>query len=698
MIVYTSKCQSKKTLKKAIIGVLTSSLGKWVLLLGKGAYLPKGLKNTSKTYRNFSCRMELKKYISLLLLLSFGFFGSAQKKSAPVEKKQNPKYKFSKKQASQDFSLNKARELMEQSPALAVKMLEDVISTATESKDKITEAQAYTMLGEVFEDIDQNKLAIQRYEQALQIYKTQKFSPVLAPISEKLAKLYLEDSNSERAKHYFSLCSQNAIDAALKLRCRQGIYDARILNKDTTGIISDLNTIMNENSNDSMVLLQNYARISQVNVQQNDISLARANFKRAVRSVPKEITIDEYKPVQSAMDDLLTYKDLSTIDKVDIRNSVNIESPKLEPIKEILVTENMKIAELYLNENKLTEAEKYIEVSKDYIDSETPAKTSASVFKKSAEIAQKKGKLDKAQLELDKYIELKELTIGELELELKKQIDILNAQQKIDISIKDKSISEKEGQLVQSQLRTQKIIIGMLTALLGASLIFFYFLYKNVKAKRVANQKLLLKSLRTQMNPHFIFNALNSVNNFIAKNDEKAANKFLSDFSKLMRKVLDYSQKDFITFEEEIELNELYLKLEHFRFRDKFNYEFENKIKDQSFDIEIPPMLIQPFIENAVWHGLRYKEEMGALKVLVNKENELLQVKIIDNGIGREKSKALKTKNQKKYKSTGLDNVVKRISLINELYNKNYKIEVSDADANSEDVGTIVKISIPIEN
>ena len=84
------------------------------------------------------------------------------------------------------------------------------------------------------------------------------------------------------------------------------------------------------------------------------------------------------------------------------------------------------------------------------------------------------------------------------------------------------------------------------------------------------------------MNPHFIFNALNSVNNFIAKNDEKSANKFLSEFSRLMRKVLDYSQKDFISFEEEMELNELYLKLEHFRFRDKFNYTFSNNAKKHS--------------------------------------------------------------------------------------------------------------------
>ena len=680
------------------MGVLTTSVGKRVLLLGKGTYLPKGSKNANKTCRNFSSRMNFKKHISMLFLLFWGLLGLSQQKSVPVEKKQDPKLKFSKTQVKKNFSLKTARELKLESPALAVKMVEDVIDYAIETKDDGMEAEAYTLLGEIFEDIGQIKLAIQRYEQAFSIYSRQKMSPELPRIAESLGGLYLEFSDSKQAMLYYNMCINRTRDNEMKKRCTQGIYDARIMDRDTAMLVYQMNDFIDTNAGDSLVMLQNYARISQVNVQQNDLPSARENFRRAVKSVPEEITIEEYKPVQRAMEDMLDFENLSSSDKVSIRNSVNLEKPKLEPIKEILVTENMKIAELYLKENKLNEAEKYIEVSKDYIDKETPVRTTASVFKRSAEIAQKRGKLDKAQSELDRYIEVKELSINELEEELKKQIDVLTAQQKIDISIKDRSISEKENQLVNSQLQTQRIIIGLLSALLLASLIFFYFLYKNVKAKRIANQKLLLKSLRTQMNPHFIFNALNSVNNFIAKSDEKAANKFLSDFSRLMRKVLNYSQKDFITFEEELELNELYLKLEHFRFRDKFNYEFENKIKDQSFDIEIPPMLIQPFIENAVWHGLRYKEEMGLLKVSVDKHGNLLMVQIIDDGIGREKSKALKTKNQKKYKSTGLDNVVKRINLINELYGKNYKIDVSDANKASDDVGTIVKISIPIEN
>ena len=151
------------------------------------------------------------------------------------------------------------------------------------------------------------------------------------------------------------------------------------------------------------------------------------------------------------------------------------------------------------------------------------------------------------------------------------------------------------------------------------------------------------------MNPHFIFNALNSVNSFIATNDERTANKYLSDFSQLMRSVLENSEQDFIPLEKEIDLLELYTKLEHFRFKDKFDYSItvDENVKVNEF--QIPPMLLQPYIENAVWHGLRYKQEKGKLEInIAQKTKDEITITIIDDGVGREKSKALKTENQQK--------------------------------------------------
>jgi len=194
------------------------------------------------------------------------------------------------------------------------------------------------------------------------------------------------------------------------------------------------------------------------------------------------------------------------------------------------------------------------------------------------------------------------------------------------------------------------------------------------------------------MNPHFIFNALNSVNHFIAEQDERTANKFLSEFSQLMRLVLENSQEDFIPLFKEQEILALYLKLEHYRFRDKFDYTIDTDESINAEAVEVPPMLIQPYIENAVWHGLRYKEEKGMLSLRFYQENDTLMVEITDNGIGRKRSAELKTANQKKHNSTGLKNIQERLAIINKVYKANYQVTISDLEPGP---GTRVRIHLP---
>ncbi len=195
------------------------------------------------------------------------------------------------------------------------------------------------------------------------------------------------------------------------------------------------------------------------------------------------------------------------------------------------------------------------------------------------------------------------------------------------------------------------------------------------------------------MNPHFIFNALNSVNNYIAKSDERSANRYLSEFSTLMRAVLENSEEDFIPLSKELELLELYVKLEHSRFPEKFDYEIniDNDIDIEAF--QIPPMLLQPYIENAIWHGLRYKENKGMLQIAIRRKNmDLIEIEIVDNGIGRKKSAELKTKNQKKQKSKAMGNIKKRIAILNEMYKD--KVAVMVSDLQKDKTGTSVLLTL----
>ncbi len=160
-----------------------------------------------------------------------------------------------------------------------------------------------------------------------------------------------------------------------------------------------------------------------------------------------------------------------------------------------------------------------------------------------------------------------------------------------------------------------------------------------------------------------------------------------------MRSVLENSEEDFIPLAKELDLLELYVKLEHSRFADKFDYEIN---VDQKIDIDayqIPPMLLQPYIENAIWHGLRYRETKGFLRIEVAQVTEnMLEIVVMDNGIGRTQSAALKTNNQRKQKSKGMGNIKKRIQILNDMY-KN-RVDVSITDLNSDRTGTKVSLKL----
>ena len=623
----------------------------------------------------------------VLLVFSVGVYG---------QKGKSKSYKKSKRQTS-EMLLEEARAIKEKSPTKAIELVEEAITASRKQKKGGVEGEAYVLLGNIYEQIGQKELAIQRYQLALSFLKNKKGSDDKAMVYERMGQLLLALGKDKEAEAKFTLCLDYSYGKEMSIKCEEGLADVQLYRKDAKALEMQLDSLTQKYTLDSVNVARVEALRSQQYIQQNEYNKASESYNNSINSLPQnqEIAKEDLKQIQKAQDKILNNSELTNVEKIEIRSNIANNS-KMNFSSDIQVLENLKIAELYESDRNFANAEKYINFSKNLINPKTDAAVAAEVFKKSSKFNQRQGRVDEALDDLESYITSKEKAIQKLEDDLNQQVEIVKGQQQIDLLQRDFDLEEKDKQLMQSQLQTQKVIIGLLSLVLLASLVFFYFLYKNVKEKRKANQRLLLKSLRTQMNPHFIFNALNSVNNFIAKNDEKAANKFLSEFSRLMRKVLDYSQRDFISFEEEIELNELYLKLEHFRFRDKFDYIFQNNAQHFGYSLEVPPMLIQPFIENAVWHGLRYKDEKGKLEVSISEEANKLIILIKDDGIGRKKSRVLKTDNQKKYKSTGLENVTKRIALINELYDKNYKIMVSDADGNREDTGTVVEIEIPV--
>lgn len=202
-----------------------------------------------------------------------------------------------------------------------------------------------------------------------------------------------------------------------------------------------------------------------------------------------------------------------------------------------------------------------------------------------------------------------------------------------------------------------------------------------------------LEALRSQMNPHFLYNVLNSVNSFISKNDRNTANKFLVDFGKLMRHILDNSGKHIHSIDEELEFLNLYLSFEYLRFSDIFNYEIKVAQAIESNKILVPTMLIQPLLENSIRHGLRPRKGGGVLNLLIEVKNDVLQISIVDNGIGMKES-AKKTIDSN-HRSSGISNIKERIEILKNIYNKEIDFEITDlTDTGKKVTGTVVKITI----
>ena len=216
--------------------------------------------------------------------------------------------------------------------------------------------------------------------------------------------------------------------------------------------------------------------------------------------------------------------------------------------------------------------------------------------------------------------------------------------------------------------------------------------------KKLANIE--MSALLAQMNPHFLFNSLNSIDSYIIRNESKKASEYLNNFARLMRLILQNSRSNYISLKDELEALELYMQMESLRFKNKFCYSIAVDGDVDTSSIVIPPMLIQPYVENAIWHGLMHRSNgtEGLVKISISKNDDDLQCVIEDNGIGRKKAAELKAQKQTNHKrSMGMRITQDRIEIINKLYNMNASINIYDMeDEQGNPKGTKVELTIPV--
>jgi tetratricopeptide (TPR) repeat protein len=571
----------------------------------------------------------------------------------------------------------------------------DALKASSSSRQN---ALVYEVLADVYMNWKQYDIAVTNYRISLQNIAS-------SEVHLKLAKAYMRNKNYQESLDTYNAINKSELSNWQRTIYYEGIGNVYYLTKKYQEAIdaykeglavAKKHLITPKITDFNSLIAKAYETFGVANkaesFYQNSLSLAENENKG--RALEEKVKVADFQNRNRAYDTEIQLRKqaLEDIEDIQVDSVFDNESPLTSQ------KQKYKIGNAYALQKDFSNAIPFLEESIEEADDKEDLIVKKDATRKLSEVYRDAGNLDKALSTTREY----ERLVDELYIKKEQEIsqaarfraDITSKQNRILSLEKDRALSESKYQLTTARNRNQEIIIYSLIGGLLLLLTAVYFMRKNIKQQRLNNNLLALKSLRSQMNPHFIFNALNSVNSFIAINDERTANRYLSDFSMLMRAVLENSEEDFIPLEKEIELLQLYTKLEHFRFQDKFDYTINIASEVKVNEFQIPPMLLQPYIENAVWHGLHYKKTKGKLQIdIAQKNTGEITITIIDDGIGRQQSKALKTQHQKKQNSKGMGNIKKRVQILNEMYQD--KVDVTIADyMDVEDTGTKVVVTL----
>jgi len=561
------------------------------------------------------------------------------------------------------------------------------VETGLQNNNRDTLAQGYFDLGESYYQKGDFAKSETYYQKAKALFEKLGDAEGIAKSSRALAIVQEDQHKDKEALNNYNIAQENNV--------KTGDSNSTLLNR------NDIGRLLKP---DSIKVQQKYL-LDNINlgIKNRDTNAIITNYLRAadmgLTNKAPFTTLSNYDHVNSYFknkpEQALRYNQMVTNNYLQEKNySKAIETKKqvlnegfVQGSTQIQASEITSLADIYIQKKEDSTAIRLLNES--YILSVKNGHTleAKKCIEKLDSIFQSTGKKDKS-LQLYKnflsalpgiIVKDSSLTDNRIVAETENKIKTLETEK----ALKDALIRKKN-------IFNYWLIASVLILLLLMTIILFI-----LKKLKTNNKKIALQSLRREMNPHFIFNSLNSINQFIANNNELEANQYLTKFSTLMRRVMENSKEDFVLFSKEMELLQNYLELERSRFPDKFNFKID--IDDALYADEqlyIPGMLIQPHLENAIWHGLRYIESGGYLKLSFKKVQQSINISIEDNGIGIAESKKLKTANQKQRSGRGISNTMERIKILNELYKQHIICVVEDKSG--QEKGVIVKLTVPV--
>ncbi|RIA10922.1 tetratricopeptide repeat protein [Flavobacteriaceae bacterium MAR_2010_72] len=539
--------------------------------------------------------------------------------------------------------------------------------TIAETSDNIEQSViSLNMLGVVYRRMDLIKPAIDYHKKAYDIASTVKdpndqLKLSIAVSENGMGNLYLTLKQYELALEQFKKSLQIEKEAGNRLGLAINYQNIGYANEalgdlDNALVNYKLSLSFNEQINSNVGKAICYNSIGQVYIKQKKYDDAKTIIEKGLE---KALSMNDQ-----------FYITLSYINLGWVQNEMGLDAKSEENLKKALV-----IADEYNLKTSVIDAHMHLSV-----------------------LYTKQGNYKMALNHYKNYIELDKTINNERNLQYVSDIIIQYEHEAKNNQIKALS---SENELVRSKLeRNQKIFWFTLLGLIVATIIIL--IYNRTKHLHQEKQILTLEKdvLRSQMNPHFIFNSLNSIKLYIINNEKENAVYYLNKFSKLIRKILISSTEKEISLDDELETMKLYMNIENIRFSNEIDFKITVDDHINTSSIKVPSLILQPFLENALWHGLSSKKEDKKVQLQVSKPSEdFITIEITDNGIGRKSAELINKNKILKRKSVGISITKARLTNFSKGYTRDYKIKIEDLyNDQKEPTGTKVIVHIPIRS
>lgn len=584
--------------------------------------------------------------------------------------------------------------------SLALNLLHKVLEFP--NADKNSNGEVFYGIAKIHQNWSQYDTAINYYQEAYPIFEAKKDYLNLAKVLNGMGICYMYSSNYPKALETYI----------------QGLHYYEIDDQTHTlgyaNVLSNIGLIYGRMEYKLQFSLEYYERALRI-YKQNDYKLGIANTLSNMANVYDNLNeplkaIDLQKQAydifeaignKPGMASALTNIGIAYTSVPDYQQSVHYLQQTLPIYKEMGNINNLGIVEYYMGEAfmempisqaNISKAEQHLNQAVILGKETNNMQTQADAYNLLSKLYSKKADYRKALEYKELAIALKdslnsqdlkdEITRLEVKYEYEKQANL------------DKAENEKKQALAQAEVERHKLIrngsiLGGVVLISGILLGFGLYWRKRQAEFNAKVSDTELKALRAQMNPHFIFNSLNSINDFISKNDVEFASNYLTKFAKIMRQTLENSMQNAIPLEEDLKMLELYLQVESMRLNNKFTYTINI---DNSIDVDntlVPPLILQPFIENSIWHGLSNKASDGHIDISIKKEDNMLVCTVDDNGVGRTlKPEVDSTGN----KSLGIRITKSRIDILNKKKHANGSLKMIDKEQ-----GVRVEVKLPLQ-